>query len=115
MPSEEMTGWSHSVCVKSCVGFVCLWGSGCLRDERVRHMCLCGGLPFWCRSQLCFVLFHTEVFMYLVCHKLLCQILGFLHSEVAFFFSFLNLFISLCVYTHCFVWCVFPGALVVCW
>lgn len=47
--------------------------------------------------------------MCVVFHKLLCQILGFLLSGVAFFFQFLNLFISLCVYTHCFVWCVFPG------
>lgn len=111
-----MTGWSHSVCVKSCVGFVCLWGSGCLGDERVKHMCLCGGLPFWCRSQLCFVLFHAEVFVCVMRRKLLCQILGFLLSGVAFFFS-LSIYFSVCVDTLLCVVCSpwGSGSMLVAW
>lgn len=47
MPSKEMEGWA-SVC-KLVLMTVSLWGfcvSVCAADERVKHMCLCGGLPF---------------------------------------------------------------------
>lgn len=56
MPSKEMQGWSHvSVCVFVLITVslcgVCVSVGLCVCmsvsvDERVKHMCLCGGLPF---------------------------------------------------------------------
>lgn len=98
------------VCVNSCrsLGVLCVCWALCLSvsvDERVKHMCLCGGCPFWCRSLRCFVLFYTEEVVCVVCCNLLWQILSALLSRVSY--QFPNLFIYVCVYTvsvMCFAW-----------
>lgn len=92
------------------VWVLCVCWALCLSvsvDERVKHMCLCGGLPFWCRSLHCFVLFYTEVFVCVVCHNLLCQIFRLLLSRVGFLSVSRFIYLCMCVYTLLCVFC-FP-------
>lgn len=88
------------------VWVLCVCWALCLSvsvDERVKHMCLCGGLPFWCRSLCCFVLLYTEVSVCVVCHNLLCQMLSSACKRVLKIIFLISLSVYVCT-VLCFPW-----------